>query len=92
MLKIFFKTERNKYTQNDSFWKLSIQNNYSVKSYFKGEKYMLLVLDRLQSDGYFSEPIAMPAVGHAILDFLIPLKCSMIEIQKHLACGQEKKK
>ena len=52
---------------------------------------MLLVLDRLQSDGYFSEPIAMPAVGHAILDFLIPLKCSMIEIQKHLACGQEKK-
>ena len=53
---------------------------------------MLLVLDRLQSDGYFSEPTAMPAVGHAILDFLIPLKCSMIEIQKHLACGQEKKK
>ena len=26
VLKIFFKTERNKYTQNDSFWKLSIQN------------------------------------------------------------------
>ena len=47
------------------------------------------MLDRLQSDGYFFEPILMRAVGLAVLDFLIPLKCSMIEIQKHLAYGQE---